>query len=109
MPKADLRACPKTKLLIFMPFCSRLDRRISLFQVSGTAETGSAARQGPSFSSGWSYRTGSKLRDARVARSGFPHTDPLRQVGAAARARAAANSPATADPSQACAEAVVDH
>ena len=54
-----MKACPETKSLIFQTFYSRLDRWMSLFQVNGTAEAGSAARQSSNFPSGWSYRTGS--------------------------------------------------
>src|SRR3712207_4094321 len=60
MVALSLRACPVTKSLIFLAFRSGLDRRMSLFQVSGTVESGSVARQNPNLSSGWSYRTGSE-------------------------------------------------
>jgi hypothetical protein len=57
MAKVELRACSKTKPLMWLGFFFGLDHRVSVCQASGTMKTGPAARESPSFSTGWSYRT----------------------------------------------------
>src|SRR5881398_1541348 len=42
---------------MWLGFFLGLDHRVSVCQASGTMKTGPAAREGPSFSIGWSYRT----------------------------------------------------
>ena len=45
---------------MWLGFFLGLDHRVSVCQASGTMKTEPAAREGPSFSIGWSYRTGSE-------------------------------------------------